>query len=78
MANVGGNIKRARQSLGISQAELAVLMGYPRDRQGYVSDVERGVYIPDLPNLLKFAAALAVDIQQLVSDLEQVDAQVPA
>ena len=70
MANVGEAVRRERERLGLSQVELAVRMGFPRERQSYVSGVERGIYIPNTLNLLKFAEALAVDIQQLVSPLE--------
>jgi DNA-binding XRE family transcriptional regulator len=66
---VGQNIRRHRKACGLSQEELAKEMFQDARRQTYVSAVERGVYTPDLPNLVLFATALRCtlsDIQPLI------------
>lgn len=67
---VGANIRRIRKERGMTQIQLAERMFQDRRRQSYISSVERGSYVPDLPNLMLFADALLCavsDIQPLVS-----------
>lgn len=60
MSNVFGKQLRAlRESKGISQSELARRMGYASN--GYISDIERGSYIPSEDYTLR-EMARALDV----------------
>jgi transcriptional regulator with XRE-family HTH domain len=65
MSNVFGKQLRAlRESKGISQNELARRMGYSSN--GYLSDIERGAYIPsEVYTLREIARALDVPFQAI-------------
>jgi transcriptional regulator with XRE-family HTH domain len=54
---LGSNIKRLRKEKGISQEELADLVGVHRT---YESDIERGTRNPSILVLEKFGKALKV------------------
>lgn len=60
---VGANIKRVREGKGMSQAELAWLMGTDG---AYVSRVERGQVNVSIGQMGKFADALFVDVKDLL------------
>jgi transcriptional regulator with XRE-family HTH domain len=63
MSNVFGKQLRAlRESKGVSQNELARRMGYSSN--GYLSDIERGAYLPsEVHTLREMARALDVPFQ---------------
>jgi transcriptional regulator with XRE-family HTH domain len=65
MSNVFGKQLRAlRESKGLSQNELARRMGYSSN--GYLSDIERGAYIPaEVYTLREMARALDVPFQTI-------------
>lgn len=66
MRLVARNLKRYRKIKGLSQAELASLAGYTN--QGIVSDIERRrKKTLREETLLKFAQALEVSVEQLLS-----------
>ena len=56
-------IKRRREALGISQADLATRAGLSR---GYVIRLEAGRQDPTLGTIEKLAKALRVKVRQLV------------
>lgn len=58
------NVRRIRQAAGLSQEKLADLTGLHRT---YVGSVERGERNISIDNMERFAAALGVDIAELVS-----------
>lgn len=60
---VGANIAKIRREQGISQEELAFRSGLHRT---YISGVERGVRNPTIAVLDEIAAALSVDISDIV------------
>ncbi len=60
---VGLNVQRARREQGLSQEELADRAAV---HQTYLSGVERGRRNPTVIVLQKIAAALDLDIQDLV------------
>lgn len=69
-ATVGENIRRIRKERKLTQVALAKAMYDDIRRQAYISAVERGEYVPELENLVKFAEALScsvADIQPLVT-----------
>ena len=59
---VGFNIRRIRQELGISQEKLAALADLHR---AYIGQIERGEKNIGLKNLEKIAKALHVNIKEL-------------
>jgi transcriptional regulator with XRE-family HTH domain len=54
----GENLRRARQSAGLTQVELS--SAAPLDRAA-ISRLERGERAPDLPTLLRVCAALGIE-----------------
>lgn len=59
---VGGNLRRLREKVGISQEELADRSALHRT---YISGVERGVRNPTIVVLEKIAKALGSDLTAL-------------
>ena len=62
---VAGQVKEIRKARHLSQRQLASRMQVPRT---YISKIENGKAIPTLGSLERLAAALEVDICQLVRD----------
>jgi transcriptional regulator with XRE-family HTH domain len=62
---VAGQVKDIRRARHLSQRQLAGRMQVPRT---YISKIENGKAIPTLGSLERLAAALGVDVRQLVQD----------
>jgi transcriptional regulator with XRE-family HTH domain len=62
---VAGQVKEIRRARHLSQRQLAGRMQVPRT---YISKIENGKAIPTLHSLERLAAALGVDVRQLVRD----------
>ncbi len=62
---VAGQVKEIRRARHLSQRQLAGRMQVPRT---YISKIENGKAIPTLGSLERLAAALGVDVRQLVKD----------
>lgn len=62
---LGGNIRRLRKKVGLSQEELADRVGLHRT---YIGGVERGERNISLLNIAKIAPALGVKIAVLLQD----------
>lgn len=60
---IGWNVRRLRASRGITQEDFATDSGFDR---GYISGVERGVRNPSILVLARIAAALQVDVADLL------------
>lgn len=58
----------ARHASGISQAQLAILLGRP---QSFISKYERGERRLDFVEVLEIATALQVDARDLVGELQR-------
>ena len=66
---VAGQVRDIRKARHLSQRQLAGRMQVPRT---YISKIENGKAIPTLGSLERLAAALNVDISQLVRDSRSV------
>jgi transcriptional regulator with XRE-family HTH domain len=62
---VAGQVRDIRRARHLSQRQLAGRMEVPRT---YISKIENGKAIPTLGSLERLAAALGVDVCQLVKD----------
>jgi transcriptional regulator with XRE-family HTH domain len=62
---VAGQVRETRRAHHLSQRQLAARMQVPRT---YISKIENGKAIPTLGSLERLAAALEVDVCQLVRD----------
>jgi len=62
---VAGQVREIRKARHLSQRQLAGRMQVPRT---YISKIENGKAIPTLGSLERLAAALEVDVCQLVRD----------
>ena len=59
---LGNRLKEARAEAGVTQAELADLVGVSRKT---INTVENGVFVPSTLLALKLAAALSVGVEDL-------------
>ena len=66
---VAGQVRDIRKARHLSQRQLAGRMQVPRT---YISKIENGKAIPTLGSLERLAAALGVDICQLVRDARSI------
>ncbi|BEV46451.1 hypothetical protein CRBSH125_26340 [Afipia carboxidovorans] len=62
---VGGNVKRLRMAAGITQAELADLVGVDR---AYISGLEQGHRNPTVVSLWHVATALNAPVRSLFEE----------
>ena len=62
MAELGNRIREAREAKGLTQAELAGLIGVSRKT---VNTVENAVFVPSTVIALKLAEALGEPVEQL-------------
>jgi transcriptional regulator with XRE-family HTH domain len=63
----GRNLWRSRRRAGLSQGELATLVGLSRP---HISVLERGVDLPRLDTILRLAAATSVSVCALLAGME--------
>ena len=62
MGELGNRIREVRENKGLTQAELAALVGVSRKT---INTVENGVFIPSTVIALKLAAALRCQVEEL-------------
>ncbi len=79
--NFGQKLRKLREEKHITQQELAEKLGYVTN--SYVSDVEKGQYIPSEANLKKIARVLNIPLTRLKdllleSKLEDMGIKEPA
>ena len=63
MMNFGDKLRQLRRERGISQEKLSEKMGYATN--SYVSDAERGKFIPQPDKLAKWAEALSMQYTEM-------------
>jgi transcriptional regulator with XRE-family HTH domain len=61
--NFGEKIRKLRIEKGLTQIELAKRLGYKTN--SYISDIERGAFLPSKEKLKKLAKALEVSFETL-------------
>lgn len=78
-ARLAEKLKHIRETLGLSQAEMARLVA-PRDRltKSEISAYERGTHEPNLLTLLAYSEAANVFLEVLVRDDLDVPLQLPS
>jgi transcriptional regulator with XRE-family HTH domain len=67
---LGARVRQMRTRRGLTQVVVAERSGLP---QSHVSEIERGVMIPNLVTLLRLAAALECKASTLVAALDGAD-----
>ena len=67
---LGARVRQMRTRRGLTQVTVAERSGLP---QSHVSEIERGVMIPNLVTLLRLAAALECKASTLVAALDGAD-----
>ena len=73
---LGERLRVLRQKKGVTQVTLAEGAGLP---QSHISEIERGVMLPNLVTLLRIAAALPCKVSELTSvfDKENIAKLIP-
>jgi transcriptional regulator with XRE-family HTH domain len=73
---LGEHLRALRQRKDVTQVVLAERAGLP---QSHISEIERGIMLPNLVTLLRIAAALPCKVSDLTSvfDKEDVSKLVP-
>lgn len=71
----GAAVKAARQAKGLSVDSLA--RDIPRMDSAYLFAVERGAHAVTIPTAVRIAAALEMDLSELVRPLGPISASLP-
>jgi len=73
---LGKRLRELRQKRDMTQVMLAERAGLP---QSHISEIERGVMLPNLATLLRIAAALPCKLSELTSvfDTEDIRSLIP-
>jgi transcriptional regulator with XRE-family HTH domain len=64
LKQLGTNIKKIRNEIGVSQEQLASMCGFDRT---YISLIERGKRNLSYLNLVKLSKGLNVDLEKIIS-----------
>ncbi len=67
---MGERLRELRQKRGLTQIDLAERMGMP---QGRISEIERGLHVPNLDTILRLAAALECKPSAVISVFDTLD-----
>ena len=59
----GEKLRKLREKAGLTQKELAEMLGHSSN--SYISDIEKGVFLPSKEKLRKIAKALGVPFKEL-------------
>lgn len=62
---IGHRVKKLRKTKGLTQSQLAVLVGLPRPN---ISRLETGAHVPSILLLERFAEALHVKLSDLIAE----------
>lgn len=67
---VGNNLKKILDEKGMSQAELARLTDIPKSA---ITQYVKGMFLPKMPNMSKIAAALGVNVGDILGSVDVFD-----
>ena len=67
---VGNNLKKILDEKGMSQAELARLTDIPKSA---ITQYIKGMFLPKMPNMSKIAAALGVNVGDILDSIDVFD-----
>ena len=67
-ARLAVKLRRIREALDISQAEMVKRLDFPRIHPAHISGYERGEREPPLPVLLRYARLVRVSTDVLIDD----------
>lgn len=62
---IGKEVKKAREKIGLTQQELSSKVEISRN---YISDIECGRYVPSVEKLLSLAITLKIDLNLFKND----------
>ncbi len=65
---LGTKIRRLREQAGLSQAELAQVIGLSERSKGFISEIEHGKKIPHAELILRIALYFGVSTDYLLRD----------
>jgi len=68
IARFGRKLRRLRERAGISQTELAPLIGLSERSKGYISEIESGKKVPPAETILRIALYFNVTTDYLLRD----------
>lgn len=68
IARLGAKLRLLRERAGLSQTELAPLIGLSERSKGYISEIESGKKIPPTEIILKIALHFGVTTDYLLRD----------
>lgn len=68
IARLGGKLRRLRERAGLSQSELAALIGLSARSKGYISEIESGKKVPPAEVVLRVAQHFHVTTDYLLRD----------
>jgi transcriptional regulator with XRE-family HTH domain len=68
ITQLGPKIRQLRERAGLSQMELAPLIGLKESSKGYISEIESGKKIPQAEMILKIALHFGVTTDYLLRD----------
>ena len=77
-ARLAVKLRRIREALGVSQAEMVKRLNFPRVHPAHVSGFERGEREPPLPVLLRYARLAGISTDLLIDDDLELPAKLPA
>ncbi len=66
--HLGSKLRRLRIQAGLSQTELAPLIGLQESSKGYISEIENGKKIPPAETIVRIALHFQVSTDYLLRD----------
>ena len=77
-ARLAVKLRRIREALDISQAEMVKRLDFPRIHPAHISGYERSEREPPLPVLLRYARLVGVSTDVLIDDDLDLPRRLPA
>lgn len=68
ITRLGQKVRRLRENAGLTQAELAQILGLSESSKGFISEIESGKKLPKLELVLRLADHFGVTTDYLLRD----------